>query len=169
MAFGTGLHPTTQTCLIALERSVREGDSVLDVGTGTGILAIAAAKMGAASITAVDTDQQAVKTTNENAQINGVSATISAWQGDLSSVPRLQWDIVVVNILAPVIIELFETVGLMTFVKPGGKLILSGIIDEQQPEVEKALDEAGGTVVNRLHRRDWVTLIAEPGHTPDQA
>jgi ribosomal protein L11 methyltransferase len=163
MAFGTGLHPTTQTCLIALEDTVQAGSAVLDVGTGTGILAIAAAKLGASDITAVDTDVQAVKATNENAQINNVSETLSVWQGELSSVHQKEWDIVVVNILAPVIINLLETGGLLSYVKAGGRLIMSGIIDEQQPDVETAVTAAGGIVVNRLHRRDWVTLIARPG------
>ena len=163
MAFGTGLHPTTQTCLIALEDTVQAGSAVLDVGTGTGILAIAAAKLGASDITAVDTDVQAVKATNENAQINNVSETLSVWQGELSSVHQKEWDIVVVNILAPVIINLLETGGLLSYVKAGGRLIMSGIIDEQQPDVETTVTAAGGIVVNRLHRRDWVTLIARPG------
>jgi ribosomal protein L11 methyltransferase len=162
MAFGTGLHPTTQTCLIALERAVQTGNSVLDVGTGTGILAIAAAKLGAGSITAVDTDDQAVKATTENARINNVNKILSVWQGDLSSVPRKQWDIVVVNILAPVIINLLESAELMDYVKPGGKLILSGIIEQQQPDVETAVAAAGGNIINRIHRRDWVTLTARP-------
>ena len=71
-----------------------------------------------------------------------------------------QWDIVVVNILAPVIIDLLQTGGLMAYVKPGGTLILSGIIDAQQADVEAAVQSAGGQVINRLHHRDWVTLFA---------
>lgn len=162
MAFGTGLHPTTQTCLSALESTVAPGDVLLDVGAGTGILAIAGAKLGASSITAVDTDAQAVKATIENARINEVSHLLSAWQGDLATVTQGQWDIVVVNILAPVIISLLDSGGLLTYVKPAGHLILSGIIDVQQDSVEEAIGGAGGVVSERLHRGDWVTFIVRP-------
>lgn len=162
MAFGTGLHPTTQSCLGALESIVRTGDIVLDVGTGTGILAIAAAKLGASSIAAVDTDDQAVRAATENARLNSVSHKISIRQCDLGSVAKQQWDVVVVNILAPVIINLLESGDLLTYVRPGGRLILSGIIDAQQTDVEDAIDLAGGIVINWLHSRDWVTFIVQP-------
>ena len=163
MAFGTGTHPTTQACLVALEKHVKPGDRVLDVGTGTGILAIAAAKLGAEAITAVDTDEQAIITTMENARINHAGGKISAWQGDLASVDGGQWDIVVVNILAPVIINLLESGGLLDYVRPDGHLILSGIIDVQREAVESALNSANGRVIDLLSHRDWVTLIAQPG------
>ena len=91
-----------------------------------------------------------------------MSGKIDAWQGDLSSVPRRQWDVVVVNILAHVIIDLLDRSGLLTYVKPGGYLILSGIIDQQQPDVETAVHAASGALLDRLHRRDWVTLVAQP-------
>ena len=162
MAFGTGLHPTTQACLSALESTIRVGDTVLDVGTGTGILAIAAAKLGASFITAVDIDDQAVTAATENAHINNVDHMISIWQGDLSTVSKRQWGVVVVNILAPIIIKLLDSGDLLHYVRPGGCLILSGIIDAQQIEVENAVNRAGGAVVSLLHRNDWVTLIVHP-------
>ncbi len=173
MAFGTGLHPTTQKCLRALEDLVSAGDSVLDLGTGTGILAIAAAKLGATSITAVDTDDLAVKAALENARLNQVEQRIVVRRGDLNSaVPRETWDIVVVNILAPVIIGLLDSAELLATVKPQGRLILSGIIDVQEEGVEEALHRAGGAVIGRLRQRDWVTLIArrdsaDEAHPPD--
>ncbi len=160
MAFGTGTHPTTQKCVLALEQVVRPGMRVLDVGTGSGILAIAAAKLGATAVSAVDTDLLAVQAADQNAQINGVSAVVQAWQGDLASVAERPWDVVVVNILAPVIIDLLENGELLEYVAGDGALILSGIIDEQAPLVEAALLAAGGQTEKRLTQRDWVSFIA---------
>ncbi|MCA9961867.1 MAG: 50S ribosomal protein L11 methyltransferase, partial [Anaerolineales bacterium] len=101
MAFGTGTHPTTQMCLQALEDIVQPGMSVLDVGTGSGILAIAAGKLGAAKLWGMDTDDVAVKTAVSNAQQNNIHH-FHAWQGTLATVNERDWDVVVVNILAPV-------------------------------------------------------------------
>ena len=158
MAFGTGLHPTTQKCLRALEQIVQPGQQVLDVGTGSGILAIAAVKLGAANAIGVDTDELAVKTAVANAEQNQVSDQVVIWQGDLSSVPARQWDVVLVNILAPVIIGLLNNGGLMKYVAESGWLVLSGIIESQADDVEHAVAEAGGRVVETLSVRDWVTM-----------
>lgn len=166
MAFGTGLHPTTQSCLRALEMTVRPGMVVLDAGTGSGILAIAAARLGAVDIAAFDTDALAVLATTENAEQNQVLDRIQIWQGDLAGVaerlPNRQWDVVVANILAPVIIELLSEQGLLNFVTQAGRLILSGIINEQGPDIEAALASAGGKVMDTIVAGDWVTYIA--GH-----
>jgi ribosomal protein L11 methyltransferase len=166
MAFGTGLHPTTQSCLQALEMIVSPGMSVLDAGTGSGILSIAAAKLGAAEVAAFDTDILAVRATQENARQNGVTDRIHVWQGELDSLaakmPEKQWDVVVANILAPVIIHLLSANGLLGYVKPEGRLILSGIIHEQGPGVVDALALAGGELIETITAGDWVTYIA--GH-----
>lgn len=166
MAFGTGLHPTTQACLSALENCIREGDEVLDVGTGTGILAITAAKLGARTITALDTDEQAISSAAENGRINEVSEKITLLHGDLSVVDGRPRDVVVVNILAPVIIDLLESGGLLDYVRPGGYLILSGIIDEQEPDVEKAIVRLGGEIQEKLRQRDWVSFVVQPAGKP---
>jgi len=167
MAFGTGLHPTTQCCLQALEDAVRPGHTVLDAGTGSGILSVAAAKLGATEVAAFDTDALAVRATRENAAQNGVADRIHVWRGELDSVlaetGRATWDVVVANILAPVIIQLLSEKGLLDYVAPGGALILSGIIDEQGPEVEAALRAAGGRVRRVIAAGDWVTLIGDRG------
>jgi ribosomal protein L11 methyltransferase len=159
MAFGTGLHPTTQSCLRALEQLVQPGMRVLDVGTGSGILGIAAARLGARRAAGVDTDSVAVQAAVANAANNGVADVFDIWQGALESVTERGWDVVVVNILAPVIVELLRTGDLLGYVAPTGRLVLSGIIDVQAPEVETAVMQAGGAVVERLVVRDWVTLV----------
>jgi ribosomal protein L11 methyltransferase len=166
MAFGTGLHPTTQSCLIALEQLVRPGMRVLDVGTGSGILAIAAAQLGAAEVAAFDTDDLAVRATESNAAINDVSEQLQVWQGQLAGVPdhttHPQWDIVVVNILAPVILTLFKENDLLGYVAPTGRIVLSGIIDEQGASIVEALEGAGGRVEQVIQSGDWVTYIGAP-------
>lgn len=164
MAFGTGLHPTTQSCLRALEMFVQPGIAVLDAGTGSGILAIAAAKLGAAEIAAFDTDALAVRATRENTAQNQVADRIQVWQGELDSVqanaPGRTYGVVVANILAPVIIQLLSVSGLLNYVASGGRLILSGIINEQGPDIEAALLAAGGKVIETLTAGDWVTYVA---------
>jgi ribosomal protein L11 methyltransferase len=162
MAFGTGLHPTTQKCLRALEQIVQPGQQVLDVGTGSGILAIAAVKLGAANVVGVDTDELAVKTAVANAEQNQVSEHFVVWQGDLSTVAARDWDVVLVNILAPVIIGLLKDRRLIDYVADTGRLVLSGIIDSQAADVKDAVSNAGGRVVETLRVRDWVTLIVQP-------
>lgn len=168
MAFGTGLHPTTQLCLQLLEERVGPGMGVgptlrvLDVGTGSGILAIAAALLAAAGgqeaeVVAVDTDRLAVAAAAENAARNDV--TIDVHLGSLAAVEPGQWDLVVVNILAPVIIEMLGS-GLLDYVAGNGCLLLSGIIDEQLPSVTEALAAAGGELVEVRAIRDWVSVAA---------
>ncbi|MCA9916780.1 MAG: 50S ribosomal protein L11 methyltransferase [Anaerolineales bacterium] len=161
MAFGTGLHPTTQMCLQALEQTVQPGNSVLDVGTGSGILAIAAVKLGAGPVRAFDNDQLAVETTQSNAAQNGIDS-IHTHQAILSGVPLSQWDIVVVNILAHVIVSMLDNDQLMDYVAPNGKLILSGIIEEQLEVVETAVTQAGGQISQKIQVRDWICLIVTP-------
>lgn len=165
MAFGTGLHPTTQKCLRALEQVVQPGQQILDVGTGSGILAIAAVKLGAERVVGVDTDKIAVETAVLNATQNDVANQIEIWQGELASVSEKAWDVVVVNILAPVIVALLNEGNLMSYpAKQNGRLILSGIIDQQMDEIETAVLNAGGIVLEKLVVRDWVTYIVAPNH-----
>jgi len=161
MAFGTGLHPTTQKCLRFLEQVVQSGMSVLDVGTGSGILAIAGVKLGATQVVGVDTEAVAVETAVANAAKNNVAQTIEIWQGTLATVQKRGWDVVVVNILAPVVIALLQEGSLLDYVKNDGYLILSGIIDQQVADVQTAVAEAGGHVIERLVVRDWVTILVQ--------
>lgn len=134
MAFGTGAHPTTRMCLESLERICfndcggKLPDSVLDVGTGSGVLSIAAALMGASHITAVDIDPEAVRVTQENLELNGVENAVSASTTDLSDLEG-EYGVVVANILAEELVRL--SAGLIARVAPGGWLILSGILTEK--------------------------------------
>jgi ribosomal protein L11 methyltransferase len=155
MAFGTGLHPTTQLCLVAVEGIVEKGARVLDVGTGSGILAIAAALCGG-EVWACDTDPVAVQTATENAAANHVDVTVTS--GGIDQVPAGRFDFIVANILAPVIERLApELAGRLV---PGGTLVVSGILAEQADSVAAALETAGLALVGRDHAEDWVALRA---------
>ncbi len=158
MAFGTGLHPTTQMCLLALEEHVRAGLRVLDLGCGSGILAIGATKLGAASVLAVDNDPQAVVIARENGQRNGLAGRIEWIEGSLAQVEG-HFELVVVNILARVIVEMLEA-GLAERLAPAGRLILAGLIEEQENEVTAALQRAGLQVCARRQIDDWIGLEA---------
>ncbi len=154
MAFGTGLHPTTQLCAMALEERVRPGLRLFDVGTGSGILAIYAIKLGAASAVAVDTDEESVRVTRENIALNGVADAIEAAQGSFDYTgERFEW--VVANILAGVIVSMLKT-GLA---ERGENFIFSGILDSQADEVIRVAAEAGLALVERKQMLDWVGLI----------
>lgn len=160
MAFGTGLHPSTRLCLLALETWVRAGDRVLDVGTGSGILAIAAAKLGAAQVIGIDLDPVAVQVARDNVRLNDVADRVDIQAGTLETldlVPHSQ-DRIVVNILADVIITL--TPALAAYLRPAGCLIASGIIDEYADAVVKAFYSFGFQVVERRQENDWVALTA---------
>ena len=160
MAFGTGVHPTTQMCLQAIEEVISADASVFDVGTGSGILAIAAAKLGATRLLGVDTDQIAVETAVANAAQNGV-AMIRFQQGVLTSVTEQGWDLVLVNILAPVIRDLLARDNLLDYVGPGGHLVLSGIIEAQAEMIEEAIASAGGVVRKKFQVRDWLAYLVQ--------
>jgi ribosomal protein L11 methyltransferase len=167
MAFGTGLHPTTRLCVAALEETVRPGDEVLDIGTGSGVLSIVAAKLGASTIVSTDIDPIAVDVTRENVLINGLTLAPSG-QIDvrLESVPAGmagRFQILVANILAEVIAGLFDSkyanVPLLEPLAVGGTMILSGIIEERAFLVEEAATRHGLEVVRRGQEGDWLVLF----------
>ncbi|MHB1005652.1 MAG: 50S ribosomal protein L11 methyltransferase [Chloroflexota bacterium] len=158
MAFGTGLHPTTQLCMRALEDTIAGGEKVLDLGTGSGILAIAAVRLGATSALALDTDPVAVEVAAANVAANGLADRIAVGQGSLPMTSPRAFPVVVANIIARVIAVLAGE--LAAALTPGGTLIASGIIAERELEVVTALKASGFALVNRMQDGDWVALIA---------
>jgi len=165
MAFGTGTHPTTQLCLEALEDYVKPGIGVLDLGTGSAILAIAAAKLGAAHVLALDIDPVAVSVAQKNVADSGTSQLITVQEGSLESVvtSARRFDLIVVNILARIIIQMCDQ-HLGEVVRPGGSAIFSGIIQDQADDVDAALIKTGLEIVNRRIQGDWVAIEARRPH-----
>jgi ribosomal protein L11 methyltransferase len=160
MAFGTGLHPTTRLCLRALEKYLKTGQRVLDVGTGSGILAIAAVKLGAESVEALDIEAAAIDAARRNAAENGVAGRVKLHLGTLkelgAKIPPA--DLVLVNILAYTIIRMLPE--LKSKLRPGGRLVTGGILAEFRPDVEAALRQEGFEVIEALQEEDWVSLVA---------
>lgn len=156
MAFGTGLHATTRLCLRALETHLRPGMTVADVGTGSGILAVAAAKLGAAFVTATDNDPLAVGIARENAARNGVSSLVAV--AEAQDPPAGPFDIVLANILPDVILGMADA--LAASVAPGGWLIASGIIHARAADVRDGLSARGMAVVETPEEGDWVAVLA---------
>jgi ribosomal protein L11 methyltransferase len=159
MAFGTGLHPTTQLCITAIEELVQPGMDVLDLGTGTGILAMLSAHLGADRVLAVDTDENAVIAARRNVRSNHLDRKIEFVHGSLADV-RGRYDLVLANILTPVIIDM-ATAGLADRLKAGGVTVASGILEEQAQSVVTALDQAGLRVTDQDQLGDWVAIRAE--------
>lgn len=165
MAFGTGLHPSTRLCIAALEEVVQVGDAVLDLGTGSGVLALVAAKLGAGSILATDIDTLAVRVAAENAERNGlaVGAALQIQHGSVPVGKAGHFSVIVANILAEVLVGLFDGAygdpPLSEPLAPAGALILSGILQERAQLVIDAATRHGLILVDRKVEGDWVALI----------
>jgi len=162
MAFGTGTHPSTQLCLEMIETYTRAGKPVIDVGCGSGILSIAAIKIGASRAVSVDVDAAAIKSTKENSQANGVDDFIETGLGSIAEVSAGNFSLrraplVLANILAPILIRLFDS-GMADLVEQGGTIILAGILDEQADAVRTAGESHGLEFVEQRHIGDWVAL-----------
>lgn len=159
MAFGTGTHPTTVMCIQALEHTVQKGDLVVDVGTGSGVLSIAAALLEAKHIQALDLDEVAVQSARENVKLNKVQDRIDVSQGNLLDGVDEQADVVVANILAEIIMSFTDDVAKV--VKPGGYFIASGIIKPKKDDVKNTMIASGFTIEETIVMEDWVALIAK--------
>ncbi len=159
MAFGTGTHPTTVLCIQALEKMVKKGDKIVDVGTGSGVLSIAAALLGASHIEALDLDEVAVRSAIENVELNKVQHIVNVSQNNLLDGITEQQDLVVANILAEVIMSFTDDVA--TALKPGGIFISSGIISQKKDDVKEALINSGFEIIETMLMEDWVAFIAK--------
>jgi ribosomal protein L11 methyltransferase len=158
LAFGTGNHETTRLCLETIEKYLNKGDKVLDVGCGSGILAIASLLLGADSAVGVDIDQTAVRTAVENAQINKVADRFTGICGDLTEKVEGKYDLVVANIVADAIMSLSK--GVKEFMKPDTVYIMSGIIDTRGDEVAQAIS-TDFNIIERYEDNGWVCLVAK--------
>ena len=162
MAFGSGTHETTGMCLALLETVVTPGSRVIDVGTGSGILAIGAGLLGATDVLAVDIDPTAVKVAKENIEHNHMEKTVRPVVGNLLDGMDDTCDICVANIIADVIISFAAP--LLTHIRPGGTFICSGIIREREEDVRTALLSAGYSILRTEHRGEWTAFLSQvPG------
>lgn len=170
MAFGTGTHPTTALCLQTLESVVKGGEEMIDVGTGSGILAIGACRLGAKSVLALDLDPVAVSSATENVRLNGLSDQVEVKLSDLLGVLRVERndanklrvtlpvDLVVANILAEIILLFIDDV--YAALKPGGIYITSGVYKNKEPDVEHGLIASGFQIVEKRRDEDWIAFVA---------
>jgi ribosomal protein L11 methylase PrmA len=165
-AFGSGLHPTTRLCLEALEEHLRGGECVVDLGTGSGILAIAAAKLGAAQVLALDTDAAAVQIAREHARLNEADQIVQVELGSVEWLRastqagmQLRADLIVANLVAPVILAVLQS-GLVESLKPGGVMIVSGFRTEAQDEIVKAIEGVGLAISMQKQMAEWCIVIS---------
>lgn len=158
-AFGTGSHPTTSLCLKLMEENISEGDSVIDVGVGSGILMIAADRLGASEIYGTDIDELAVESAKENLELNKISEEkAKVYKGDLISVvENKKFDVVVANILADVLLILLHDISKV--VKPNGKIIFSGIIEDKCELLKREVESLGFTVEEIKADKEWRAIL----------
>ena len=160
-AFGTGTHPTTAMCIRSLEKLVKRDMRVFDVGTGSGVLAIVAAKLGARDVTAMDYDKMAVQVAAENIKQNQVDDVVKTGVSDILKSFIGKADLIVANIIADIIIELFDE--LDEYLAPGGKLLVSGIITERLNDVTEACQLHGFSVRDVTVEKGWAAMVINRG------
>ena len=157
LAFGTGTHPTTQLSLTALEQTIRGGESVLDVGTGSGVLSIASKLLGAGQVTAFDIDEMATRVAKENIALNPTIDAIDVYENNLLVGVDQKSDLIVANILAEILVQMPKDA--YRNLNENGTLILSGIIESKAREVQEAYEEAGFTLVERMTMKEWNCFV----------
>jgi ribosomal protein L11 methyltransferase len=161
MAFGTGTHETTMMCALALEKYIKTDDYVLDIGTGSGILAITASKLGAKKVIGVDLDEVAVSAARENVNFNGLT-NVDIIHGNLVDVIKEQSNIIVANIIADIVIYLSDII--KPLIKEKGLFITSGIIDARKNDVIAALNKNNFEIVEIIELGEWVAIVATPNN-----
>lgn len=163
MAFGTGTHPTTRLMLEALEKTIVGNEYVIDVGTGSGVLSIAAKHLGAGKVDAYDIDEVAVSSAKKNLALNPVAKDVKVGINSLLDGIHTQADLIVANILAEIIVPLIPQA--YENLKPGGKFLVSGIIDDKAPLIRQKLQEQGFIIDDEQQMKDWHGMIA---HKPTE-
>ena len=163
MAFGTGTHPTTRLMLEALEKTIAGNEYVIDVGTGSGVLSIAAKHLGAGKVDAYDIDEVAVNSAKKNLALNPVANDVKVGVNSLLDGIHTQADLIVANILAEIIVPLIPQA--YENLKPGGKFLVSGIIDDKAPLIRQKLQEQGFVIDDEQQMKDWHGMIA---HKPTE-
>ncbi len=163
MSFGTGYHETTRLVLRMMETSVRAGMTMLDVGTGTGVLAIAGIKLGCASAIACDVDEWSFQNARDNAEVNGVAGRMQVILGDISLTPATPFDLISANLQCALILSILTN--LRARCAPGGLLLLSGLLLQDEEEIVARLNEHEFTVGGRLTEHEWLALAAGPRRT----
>lgn len=159
MAFGTGTHPTTKLSLFALEQTLRGGETLLDVGTGSGVLSIAANLLGAGDIHAFDLDEVAVRVAEENIQLNPEMTNIRVKAGDLLKTVEIKADVIVANILADILMHVVEDA--YRLLHEGGFLVMSGIIDSKSAMILDKCQQAGFSLMTQMQQGEWHCVILQ--------
>ena len=169
IAFGTGYHPTTDTCLQAMEQHIAPGMTVLDLGTGSGILTIAAIKLGAGLVTALDIDSQAVTAARRNFKRLGINKQVRLGQGSVPhpTAPACDFDLAVANISARGVADRCPFI--LTALKPGALFIASGLLNTQKEEVAAVVEPLGFSLISEWPQEEWTTLLYRATETPLEA
>ena len=169
VAFGTGYHPTTDTCLQAMEQHIAPGMTVLDLGTGSGILTIAAIKLGAGLVTALDIDSQAVTAARRNFRRLSINKQVKLGQGSVPhpTAPAGDFDLAVANISARGVADRCPFI--LTALKPGALFIASGLLNTQKEEVAAVVEPLGFSLISEWPQEEWTTLLYRATETPLEA
>jgi ribosomal protein L11 methyltransferase len=157
MSFGTGEHQTTKLMLMLLEKNIKGGESVLDVGSGTGVLAIAALKLGAKHSVAIDIDEWCLDNAKENSVLNNVEDNLDIRQGEIKDIKETGFDIVLANIQKDILLKISEEI--FSRVKPGGKVFLSGLLTSDEDDIKSAYSGSGFQFVEILTLDPWIALV----------